>query len=161
MAREVGHRERPKSYPMKPSAPADQAGSSSTRGRPAAVSVLVVDDHAGYRSVAAAVVAAAPGFTLTGSAASSTEVFDVLAGLTASPDLVLMDVNLGDESGIDVSERLVAAHPGTKVVLVSTLRPDELPPGTDACGASGYLPKMQLSPTTLARVWAGAYDWAP
>ena len=125
------------------------------------VTVFIVDDHGGYRSVAAAVVGATPGFVLVGSAATTGEMLEALARLPSSPDLLLLDVNLGAESGIDAARAVRTTHPATKVVLVSTLRLEELPPGFDSCGADGYLSKMQFGTTTLARVWAGAYDWAP
>lgn len=144
--------------------PSTSTGTNETLTPPAdlsVVSVFIVDDHAAYRSVASAVVAATPGFTLVGSAATATGALAAIDNLDASPDLVLMDVNLGDESGIDATRAVLGSHPSSKVVLVSTLRPDELPPGCEAAGAAGYLSKMQLSTTTLARLWDGAYDWAP
>ena len=36
------------------------------------------------------------------------------------PDLVLMDINMGELDGIEATRRIVAAHPDTKVILVST-----------------------------------------
>lgn len=146
---------------MDQSKPATAGASTEPTRHTGAVSVFIVDDHSGYRSVAAAVVAATPGFTFAGSAASSAEALATLDRLPSSPDLVLMDVNLDSESGIEVTRAILAVHPTAKVILVSTLRLDELPSGHDTCGADGYLSKMKLGTTSLARLWDGAYDWAP
>ena len=66
------------------------------------------------------------------------------------PDLVIVDVNLGTVSGLDVTWALTAEHPGLRVLLVS---------GDDAacdsaraaqCGAGGFLPKDRLTSSDLA-----------
>ena len=125
------------------------------------VGVFVVDDHASYRSVAVAVIEAAPGFDLAGSAATAGDAVRQVLSATPAPDLVLADVNLGDDSGVEVTRAITSARPGVKVVLVSALAADDLPGDAVGCGAAGYLPKAQLSPATLEEVWAGAYDWRP
>ena len=123
------------------------------------VRVMVVDDHSHYRSLVGTVVAAADGFELVGEAASQAEVVDVLAADANAPDLVLLDVHLGDDSGLDVSKVIRSLCPGTEIVLISTMAADELPPSAIECGARGFLPKSQVSPSALSRAWAGAYDW--
>ena len=122
--------------------------------------VLIVDDHVGYRTVASAVVAATTGFELMGVADSVDEARRKVAS-GPPPDLVLMDVNLGDESGVDLTRELAEAHPSMNVLLVSVLRRDELPPEAETCGAIGYLPKARLSPAALEAARAGEYDWRP
>lgn len=121
--------------------------------------VLIVDDHSGYRAVASAVVDAAPGFSVVGTATDTTEALTVLDQLPAPPDLILMDVNLGRQSGIEATGMILTRHPDVKVVLISTLASDDLPPEATTCGADGYLPKMKLTTAALEDVWAGAYDW--
>lgn len=123
--------------------------------------VFVVDDHAGFRRVAASVVEAAHGFALVGSAADGTEALLRLANLEAAPDLILMDVNLGTGSGIDATRQLLAEHPKLTVVFVSALTEDELPVDARTSGAVGYIPKGHLSPDALRHIRSGAYNWRP
>lgn len=123
--------------------------------------VFVVDDHAGYRAVAAAVIEATPGFVLVGSSASADEAIAAVLAVDPVPDLILMDLNLGERSGVEVAEALTRAGPKMSIILVSTLAADELPPGVRDCGASGYFPKVTLCPAVLEHARAGAYDWRP
>ncbi len=124
-----------------------------------ATNVFIVDDHAGYRAVAAAVIDATPGFTLVGSAATGSAALQRIPSTHPGPDLVLMDVNLGDQCGIDITSALIEMLPNIVVLLVSTLDRDDLPEGAETSGAIGYLPKQRLSPATLEQAGNGAYDW--
>ena len=133
---------------------------SATAVRP--ITILIVDDHEGYRSIASEVVAAAPGFTVGGEAKDRAEALARLA--TGGIDLVLMDVNLGDEDGLVVTHELVelANRQGEEleVMLVTALARQDLPPDAISCGARGHLPKVELSPTALKGIVAGVYDWS-
>lgn len=137
------------------STPTDQAVRSRAVD---GVGVFVIDDNEGYRRVATEVVLANDQFTLLGAAASWSEArqhFD--SG--PRPDLVLLDINLGEESGIDVATELTSQWPDIKVVLISTLAISDLPTHSRSCGASGFLPKSQLGPRQVTEAWLGAYDW--
>lgn len=123
------------------------------------ITVFIVDDNAGYRSAARAVVDATAGFQLAGMADSAEHAVEAILATDPRPDLVLMDVNLGDGNGIDVTRELLTRSPGTRVVLVSTLAEEDLPPTVVGSGASGYLPKSTLSPVTLEQIHASTYDW--
>lgn len=125
------------------------------------IGVFVVDDHPSYRAVAAAVIEATDRFRLVGSAAAAGEAIDAVLASSPPPDLVLLDVNLGDGNGVDVARAIAAARAEVKVVFVSALAGNELPLAAATSGAAGYLPKMELSPVTLTEAWAGAYDWRP
>ena len=133
--------------------------SETTEAAPSTVRVVVVDDHEQYRSLVGTVIGAASGFELVGEAASQAEVVALLERSDQLPDLVLLDVNLGDESGLDVSQVILSIAPAAEILLISTMAVDELPPGAPGCGARGYLSKSQVSPSALSAAWAGAYDW--
>lgn len=123
------------------------------------MAVFIVDDNRGYREVAAAVIDATPGFELAGSATSSVEAVDAILACRHQPDLVLMDINLGPASGLEVTRTVTTLRPTIRVVLVSTLHPEELPIEARSSGATGYLPKAILSPAVLQAAHTGAYDW--
>lgn len=123
--------------------------------------VFIVDDHPEFRAVATAMVDATEGFRFVGSSDSASAALDVLLNLQPSPDLVLMDINLGDGNGLEVTRLLVQREPGIRVVLVSTLERDELPDAVDTVGAAAFLPKRALSPHALVEVNTRTYDWRP
>jgi DNA-binding NarL/FixJ family response regulator len=146
--------------PSRPTDPETRPEAHPGPGGPA-VTVIVVDDSPAYLAAARAVVEATPGFELVGTATSAAAAVETIDRSAAAPDLVLVDVNLGDDSGLDVARAVAGARPSTRVLLVSTLLIDDLPPDARHCGAAGYLPKVVLGPVSLRAAAAGAYDWAP
>jgi DNA-binding NarL/FixJ family response regulator len=123
---------------------------------PDAVSVLVVDDQAPFRSAARAVLRATPGFGIVGEAASGEEAVELAASL--EPDLVLMDVMMTGIGGIEAARRIVAERPGTVIVLLSSYREDDLPANARACGAAAYLHKAEFGARVLEELWRGRRD---
>jgi DNA-binding NarL/FixJ family response regulator len=113
------------------------------------VRVLVVDDQEPFRLAAAAVIAAADGFELVGSA--DTGEASVAAVEELRPDLVLMDVHLPGIDGPESTRRIRARRPAVSVLLVSSSHGE---PDYEECGAMGYLAKQRLSPAQLHRFWA-------
>lgn len=121
------------------------------------IGVLLVDDHEGYRSVAAEVVGATDGFFLVGSAGDAAEAVRLVRDFKARIGLILLDVNLGPDDGVELARQLTGF--GADVVLVTALHIDDLPVAARDCGARGYVPKAELSPAALTRVCRGVYDW--
>ena len=73
-----------------------------------APTVLIVDDHPGYRA-AARTVLEADGFEVVGEAATGLEAVSEAARLR--PHVVLLDIGLPDIDGIEVARRITAARP--------------------------------------------------
>ena len=74
---------------------------------------------------------------------------DALAMAAAvAPDIVLMDVHMPVMDGVEATERIMAALPATKIVILSTYDEDEYVRRALGLGASGYLLK-DISPTEL------------
>lgn len=117
---------------------------------PRFVGVLIVDDHAPFRSAARLVVEMADGFEVVGEAADGREALDLVAALR--PDLVLMDVKMPGVDGIEVTRRIVRAHPRVKVVVLSTY-PEYERHALDA-GAIAFVSKSEFSPDRIAAAWA-------
>jgi DNA-binding NarL/FixJ family response regulator len=115
------------------------------------VKVLIVDDQAPFRRAAHAVIAATPGFDVAGEAESGEEAVDLADAL--DPGLVLMDINLPGINGIEATRRIVAAHPGTVVMLLSTYQAVDLPADAESCGAAAYIHKEQFGPKVVREVW--------
>jgi two-component system, NarL family, invasion response regulator UvrY len=115
------------------------------------VSVLIVDDQAPFRAAARAVVERVAGFELVAEAESGEEAVRLVGEL--APDLVLMDINMGELDGIAATRSITGAHPGTRVILVSTYEPDDLPADARMSGAIAYVNKEELSPRVVRRLW--------
>ena len=114
------------------------------------VEVLVVDDQEQWREALRDVVGATPGLTVVGEARSGEASLDAAKRL--GPRLVIMDVRMPGMGGIEATRRLVAAHPGIVVVLISGAGRD-----IDGLGPRdrvSFLHKEQVSPRTLAEAWA-------
>lgn len=119
------------------------------------VRVLVVDDHPAFLRTVERLVAATSGFVVSATASSGDEALSTLAQ-DHDIDLVLLDVNLPDCSGIDVA-RSYATTAGTAVVaLMSTAELDDLAGDALTTGVAGFLPKEQLTTALLRDIWDGA-----
>jgi DNA-binding NarL/FixJ family response regulator len=105
---------------------------------------MVVDDNPGFLEIASKVLSRG-GLTVVGSAATSA---DALARVRETqPDVVLVDILLGSESGLDLARQLAAESDphGTKVILISTHSAEDFADLIAASPASGFLPKSRLS----------------
>jgi len=104
--------------------------------------VLIVDDHAGFRRQARRTLEA-DGYEVIGEAPNGA------AGIAASeqlePDVVLLDVHLPDASGFDIVSRMFARS----VVLISTHDRHDYADLISRSGARGFLSKDQLCGATL------------
>jgi DNA-binding NarL/FixJ family response regulator len=118
----------------------------STPASPA-VRCLIVDDSAAFRAAATAMLHRA-GMTVVGTASDGTEAVRQSAEL--APDVALVDVDLGAESGFDVAEQLR----GVPVILISTHDEQDFEDLIAASSARGFLPKFALSPEAIRRLLA-------
>jgi DNA-binding NarL/FixJ family response regulator len=81
------------------------------------IRVLVVDDHPLVLDGIAAVLAGDPELTLVGVAETGEEALAVAA--SEAPDVVLLDVGLGTESGLDLIEPICRAAPLARIVMLT------------------------------------------
>ena len=137
----------------------EQTGKESTgdaAASPSVVRVMIVDDQQPFRAAARAVVERVAGFALVSEVDSGEDA--VAACASDAPDLVLMDINMGDLDGIEATRLITGADPSIRVILVSTYALDDLPPGARTSGAIAYVNKDELSPKVIRRLWESGGD---
>lgn len=111
------------------------------------VRCLIVDDSPGFRDAARDMLERAD-FVVVGTAADAREAEHKAHAL--HPDLALVDVDLGADSGFDVAERLGEVA----VILTSTHDEQDFADLIAASSALGFLPKFALSPVAINRLLA-------
>jgi DNA-binding NarL/FixJ family response regulator len=104
--------------------------------------VALVDDHPVFRIGMTALLGSLPGIEVVGTAAGAQEARTLLAGAAPEPvDVVVMDLDLGDGSGVDVTRDLLAARPEVAVLVMSMHEDDDAVVAAVRAGARGYLVK--------------------
>lgn len=112
-----------------------------------APSLLIVDDHPGFRSLARELLEA-DGFEVVGEAADG--VSAVAAALALRPAVVLLDIHLPGEDGFAVAERLTALPSPPVVVLISSRPARDVRSRMATTTAAGFIHKSDLSASTIA-----------
>ena len=111
--------------------------------------VLVVDDHFGFRALARALLES-EGFEVVGEAGDAASALRAVKQLR--PDLVLLDVQLPDLDGFEVADRLAAQENPPTVVLVSTRGAASYRRRLAGTTARGFISKGDLSGAALSAV---------
>ncbi len=104
-----------------------------------ALRIALVDDHPLFRLGMSGLLASLPGLEVVGQACSAAEAREML--VPGSADVVLMDLHLGDGSGIDLTRELVSRDPALAVLVVTMSEDDESVAAALRVGARGYLLK--------------------
>jgi DNA-binding NarL/FixJ family response regulator len=100
--------------------------------------VVVVDDHPVFRLGMAALLDSLPGIGVVGQASSHAE---ALVVVDDTVDVVLMDLHLGEDSGIETTRDLVRVRPGLRVLVITMREDDDSVVASIRAGAAGYLLK--------------------
>ncbi|MEV4517543.1 response regulator transcription factor [Dactylosporangium sp. NPDC049525] len=115
--------------------------------------VLIVDDHAGFRGLARALLEP-EGVEVVGEAATGRDALAMIAA--RPPDAVLLDVQLPDIDGLAVCRAIRANWPGIRVVLCSVRPIAAYGPRYAECGAHGFAAKDEFSgPATALMLGPG------
>jgi DNA-binding NarL/FixJ family response regulator len=103
---------------------------------------LIVDDSPRYLEAARGLLER-QGVTVVGLAMTANQAEALATRLR--PDVALVDIGLGEESGFDVAKRLA----DTQVILISTRDADDFAELVGASRAVGFLPKSELSAAAI------------
>lgn len=101
--------------------------------------ILIADDHALVRAGFRQFLEQDKSFRQIGEAASGTETLDRLR--ESAWNLVVLDINMPDRSGIDVLRQIRAGHPDTRVLILSGFPERQYAVNVLRAGASGFLSK--------------------
>jgi DNA-binding NarL/FixJ family response regulator len=112
------------------------------------VRLVVVDDHPVFRLGMTALLSSIDGLEVVGEAADLRSAVDTV--LELEPDVVLMDLNLGDESGVTATREIVSRLPDVGVLVVTMTDDEDDVVAALRAGARGYLLKG-AGPTEIER----------
>ena len=102
--------------------------------------VMLVDDHEVVRAGIRALLQSTDDIIVTAEAGSVREAVEEAD--RSRPDLVVMDVRLADGSGIEATREILAKHPKTRVIMLTSFADDEALFASIMAGASGYVLKQ-------------------
>lgn len=116
---------------------------------------LIVDDNPTFCTSARSMLQAG-GITVVGTASSLEDAVQIVGMM--HPNLVLVDIDLGEISGFDVVEALHARSSDSQpaIVLMSTHDGEEFADMIEASSTLGFVPKFALSADRIRRLLAGS-----
>ena len=101
--------------------------------------VVLVDDHPLFLDGVRAALAGADDLEIVGEAVDGTSAIALIDEL--APDLVLMDLNLPDVSGVEATTRILRSAPETRVLMMTMSVDDDAVVAAMRAGARGYVVK--------------------
>lgn len=103
------------------------------------IKVLICDDVAELRALYRAWLEREADMDLVGEAADGEEAINLTAEL--APDVVLLDVHMPVKDGFEALDEITAAHPATKVIMLTGFQDDALKQAAAERGAADYVVK--------------------
>jgi DNA-binding NarL/FixJ family response regulator len=119
------------------------------------IRVLLADDHPIFREGVRSLLLQSGQFTVVGEAMNGNEA--VLAASALDPDVVVMDLQMPELSGIDATRAIMAADPRTAVLILTMYEDDTSVFAAMRAGARGYLLKS-ADPAKMTRAIASVAD---
>jgi DNA-binding NarL/FixJ family response regulator len=126
------------------------------------ISVLIVDDHPLYRQGTRNALGAAPDVDVVAAVGTAAEALTRCR--LGCPDVVLLDINLPDKSGIDTAREIAALCPASGVIALTAHDDDAYVLALAEAGARGYLVKSATDDEIVRAVRAvagGGTSFAP
>ena len=116
--------------------------------------MLIVDDNKSFLE-AASILLEREGLSVAGVASTGADALRQVEAL--HPDVVLVDIFLGEESGLDLTKRLVqdGVVQEAPVILISTHSRADLEDLITASPAAGFVPKAELSASAIRGIVDG------
>ncbi len=106
-----------------------------------AIRVILMDDHASFRSYLATLLAQQVELVVVGEAGDLDSLLRVVASLDPAPDVLLVDVEMPACGGPTITSTVLAAHPTLRVIALSMHDDPVFVAAMVAAGARGYVLK--------------------
>jgi len=120
------------------------------------IRILMIDDHAVLRTGLRMIIENHAGMMVVGEAENRSESLAAIAN--EAPDIILLDLDLGDENGLDLLPELIAAVPDARIILLTGLRDPQVQRRAILLGAMGLVSKQKAADTliqAIKKVYAG------
>lgn len=103
------------------------------------INVLLIDDHVLVRSGIREILQEVKGISVIGEASTGSEGLELTQRL--NPDLIVLDLKLPDQSGLEVTQKVLRLNPDIKILVVSSVVNDLFLFRLLEAGANGYITK--------------------
>ncbi len=125
-------------------------------------SILIVDDHPIFRKGLRYLIDTQKGYAVAGEAENCTQAMDLLK--EKKPDIVLLDLSLGLENGLDLIKGMKAAEPSVLILVLSMHNEKYYAERALLAGAKGYIMKQEadqmvieaLQTVVAGKIWLSA-----
>lgn len=103
------------------------------------IRVIIADDHAVVREGTRHILQQEADLEVVGEARDGAEAISLVNAV--DPDVAIMDISMPNVGGIEATQRIKAAHPGTAILILTSYDDDRYISALLAAGAAGYLLK--------------------
>ncbi len=110
------------------------------------VKIIIVDDHDLFRGGLCRLLETDPGIEIAGNTGKGRDVMKMCR--EAQPDIVLLDIDLPDIDGMDLSGQIIKAFPAIKIIMLTMYDNEEFAVRALQSGVKGYIYKG-ISPADL------------
>jgi len=114
--------------------------------------ILIVDDHVVLRNGLASLLNLQPGFEIVGEAGTVAEA--VMKASELMPDLILMDIELPDGTGVEATKTILSQFPDINILMLTIYDSDQKLMNAIRNGAKGYLLKNTTSKNLIETIRA-------
>src|SRR5436189_6004788 len=114
------------------------------------IRVLLMDDHVVMRRGLRMLIESQPGLSVVGEATDRDAA--ILSAASEQPDIILLDLDLGDESGLDILPELRAAARAARVIVLTGIRDPAEHRQAVRLGAAGMVLKEQAIDTLVKAI---------
>jgi DNA-binding NarL/FixJ family response regulator len=120
------------------------------------IRILVVDDHPVVRHGLCNLLSSHPDFEIVGEAEDGAQVLPLLAA--HKTDIILLDIQMKGQSGIDVARRVISSYPQVKIIILTTYDEQSYVDQALEAGVHGFLLKSashETLPDSIRSVMRG------